>query len=103
VDVLNGQAIDYHDHASVIQCDASNLGTIPREFESAFLQPLIIQGKADALPMQELDFIPSLVDENKNIAIAWVASKIVADKAGQPIETLAHIGGLAVKVELVTG
>lgn len=79
VDVFYGQPIYEHNDLRVCQSNAAIMFSIARKFKSAFFQPLVIQGKADALPVQQFYFVPLLVDEDKNIPVAGVSPKFVAD------------------------
>ena len=81
LDIFYGQPIHDHYHLGVTQGDAPYTGIILRKFEGAFFQPFIIKCKADALPMQQFDFVALPVDENKNIATAWVVFQVVLYQA----------------------
>ena len=53
--------------------------------------------------MQQFYLIALFVDENKNIAVAWVATQSVLNYARKAIEALSHVGRLVVKMKFVLG
>ena len=103
LNILNRQTIYNHHQLRVVQGNTADRRIVAGKLESTLFKSLIVKNKTGSLPMQQLDFIFALVDENKYIATGWVAAKLVLHKPRKPIETFAHIGGLAVQMKTVLG
>jgi hypothetical protein len=52
------------------------------------------------IPVHQLDAIASAVEEHEQATIANVALQICFDDPKEPIETLAHIDGFRLKIDL---
>lgn len=65
--------------------------------EGPGFKKLAVQDQTARLPMQELDPVPGLVNEDIDISVARVTSQLVGHKPAQGMVTLAHVGRLVVK------
>ena len=70
---------------------------MPSTTMTSSLHSIAVQDQTARLPMQELDPVPGLVNEDIDISVARVTSQLVGHKPAQGMVTLAHVGRLVVK------
>src|SRR3954454_10114982 len=70
-----------------------------RDAEGAALEPLGPDGQAIAVPIQDLDAIAPLVEEDEEVAGEGVELECTRDQGGEAIEALAHVGGFFGEVD----
>src|SRR5690606_33531220 len=71
--------------------------------EGAFFEPLVIHHEAAVLPVQELEKVSVPVEEHIHLPGGWVFAHGVPDQPRQPVEALAHVHRLLVKIIAVGG
>src|SRR5512135_3313581 len=76
--------------------DATGRGL--RDAEGPALEPLGPDGQAIAVPVQDLDAIASLVDEDEEVAGEGIDREATYDQRGEAVEALTHIGRFFGKV-----
>src|ERR1700722_15018652 len=65
-----------------------------RDAVGAALEPLGPDGQTITIPVQDLDAIPSLVDEDEEVAGEGIELEGTRDQGGETVEALSHIGRL---------
>ena len=63
-----------------------------RDTEGTALEPLRPDGQAIAVPVEDLDPIPSLVDEDEEMAGEGIELEGTRDERGEAVEALSHVG-----------
>src|SRR5690242_13125100 len=61
------------------------------EAEGAAFEPLGPDGKAIAVPVEGLDAVAPLVDEDEEVTGEGIRRELTGDQGGEPVEALAHI------------
>src|SRR5205807_2307079 len=70
--------------------DATGRGV--RDAEGAALEPLGPDGQAIAVPVQDLDAIAPLVEEDEEVAGEGIQREGTGDQGGEAVEALPHVG-----------
>lgn len=68
------------------------------DFEGAFLQPAVKDGKTAPLPDQQFEMRTRAIDENKGIPAHRLLTKLRTHQAAERIKTPAHIGLLSAEM-----
>ena len=61
--------------------------------EGPGLEPLVPDGQAVAIEVEDLEAIPAAVDEEEEMAAEEVLAEAFLDQAREAVEALAHVGG----------
>src|SRR5689334_21017721 len=89
---LEVEAGEDHGQLRRLQLDALGPGR-GGHLERPGLEPLVPEGQAVAIEVEDLEAIPAAVDEEEEVAAEEVLAEAGADQPREAVEALAHVGG----------
>src|SRR3954471_13235255 len=89
---LEVDAGEDHGQLRRLQLDAVGPGG-GGHLERPGLEPLVPEGQAVAVEVEDLEAIPAAVDEEEEVAAEEVLAEAPPDQAREAVEALAHVGG----------
>jgi hypothetical protein len=89
--LLKGQTVEKP--LELAAADAQSLGfTNAWPFESAFLQPTVVEPEPIAIPVQDFEPVTALITEHKHAIREWIKLKLATDYSSQAVDGFTHIG-----------
>ena len=89
-----------HDAGKIIpfqECGLLLAASLGAPSEGPPLKHLGVEHEAARLPVQELDSVPGLVDEDVHVPVVGITGQDIVDDAAKGVVALAHVGGAVVQ------